>query len=81
MRDRALEAHLVGSAERAVPAILGEPDYVRRFWDVIGADGGPPPGSEYVTTYDYYPYPNVPVSKFQVHCVRGVVRGIEMFDD
>jgi hypothetical protein len=81
MRDRALEARLVGSAEQRVAIVLGEPDYVRHFWEVIGANGVPPPGSEYVTTYEYYPYPNVPVSKFQVHCVRGVVRSIEMFDD
>jgi hypothetical protein len=81
MRDRALGAHLVGGPEQRVAVVLGEPDYVRRFWEVIGANGFPPPGSEYVTTYEYYPYPNVPISKFQVHCVRGVVRGIEMFDD
>lgn len=81
MRDTALAARLVGSAEQRVPAVLGEPDYVRSFWEVVGANGVPPPGSEYVTTYEYYPYPNVPVSKFQVHCVRGIVRGIEMFDD
>jgi hypothetical protein len=81
MRDRAVEARLVGSVEARVPIVLGEPDHVMRFWEVIGTDGVPPPGSEYVTTYEYYPYPNVPLSKFQVHCVRGVVRGIEMFDD
>ena len=81
MRALSLEARLVGSAEQRVAAVLGTPDYVRQFWEVMGADGVPPPGSEYVTTYEYYPYPNVPVAKFQVHCVGGAVRSIEMFDD
>jgi hypothetical protein len=81
MRTLSLEGRLVGSGEQRVAAVLGTPDYVRHFWEVIGADGVPPLGSEYLTTYEYYPYPNVPVAKFQVHCVGGVVRSIEMFDD
>ncbi len=81
MRDRSLGAHLVGSPQDRVHLVLGEPDSVRQYWDVIGANGVPPPGARFVTTFEYFPFGTVPFSVFQVHCTGGVVRGLEMFDD
>jgi hypothetical protein len=75
------QAHLVGRPADRVIATLGTPDNIMEFWEVIGADGRPAPGAEFVTTYEYYPYPWLPFSKFQVHTTGGIVRGLEMFDD
>ena len=81
LKAQAEQAHLVGVPADRVAAVLGSPDNVMEFWEVIRADGTPAPGAKFVTTYEYYPYPWLPFSKFQVHTIEGVVRGLEMFDD
>ena len=81
LQRKAIEAGLVGAPEKRVRAVLGAPDNVRQFWEVIEASGQPARGAQFITTYEYYPYPVLPISKFQVHCAGGVVRGLEMFDD
>ena len=81
LRAKAEQSHLVGASVNRVVAVLGSPDNIMEFWERTGADGRPAPGAEFVTTYEYYPYPWLPFSKFQVHTTRGVVRSLEMFDD
>lgn len=81
LKARAEQAQLVGAPADRVAAVLGSPDNVMEFWEVIGANGKPAPGAKFVTTYEYYPYPWLPFSKFQVHTTDGVVRSLEMFDD
>ena len=81
LKTKAEQGHLVGASVSRVVAVLGSADNVMEFWEVIGADGRPAPGAELVTTYEYYPYPWLPLSKFQVHTTSGVVRSLEMFDD
>lgn len=45
------------------------------------ATGLPADGAEFITTYNYVPFPWLPFEKFQVHCRHGVVESIELFDD
>lgn len=78
---KAENAQLVGSPAHRVTAVLGSPDSIMEFWQVVSADGRPAPGAEFVTTYEYYPYAWLPFSKFQVHTTGGVVRSLEMFDE
>jgi hypothetical protein len=78
---KARRADLIGRPVSRIRSVLGSPDNIMEFWEVIGADGRPAPGAEFVTTYEYYPYPWLPFSKFQVHTTRGIVRGLEKFDD
>ena len=85
MMARATAAGLVGLPEANVEAVLGAASYEYTFAApyMASPDGGSPvvvvgqPGR----TFDYYPYPFLPFSKFQVHCHLGVVTGLEMFDD
>jgi hypothetical protein len=81
LKAKAEQSHLVGGPSRRVAVVLGSPDNTKASWDVVGPDGTPVPGAEFVVTYEYYPYPWVPFSKFQVHTTRDVVRGFEVFDD
>jgi hypothetical protein len=78
---KAEQAHLVGSSADRVVKVLGQPDNIMRFWEVLDADGRPAIHAQFVTTYEYYPYPWLPFSKFQVHTTGGVVRTLERFDD
>lgn len=52
-----------------------------QFWQILDRDGSTAPVAEFVTTYEYFPYPFLPFSKFQVHCTRGIVSTLERFDD
>lgn len=63
------QAKLVGGPERRIIEVLGRPTsfYSR---EVAGE-----------RTYNYAPFPRFPVAKFQVHCVNGIVVGLEQFDD
>ena len=81
LKAQAEQAHLVGGPVDRVAAVLGSPDNVMESWEVMRSDGRPARGAEFVTTYEYYPYPWLPFSKFQVHTMAGVVRSLEMFDD
>ncbi|WKZ57708.1 MAG: hypothetical protein QY326_03315 [Bdellovibrionota bacterium] len=81
LEKKSKQAALVGDSVARVVPVLGSPSNVRQFWEVIGADGKPAPGAHFVTTYEYFPYPWIPFSKFQVHTSEGIVRGIEKFDD
>lgn len=78
---KAEQAQLVGSPADRVVKVLGPPDNVMRFWEVLDADGRPAAHAKFVTTYEHYPYPWLPFSKFQVHTTEGVVRSLERFDD
>lgn len=60
--------------------VLGR-DNVMQFWQILDRDGSTAPVAEFVTTYEYFPYPFLPFSKFQVHCTRGIVSTLERFDD
>ena len=79
---RAKAAGLVGQPEANVEAVLGRPnnDYTHAAY-ILSPDGGTRVVGDPLRTFDYYPYPFVPFSKFQVHCHGGVVTGLEMFDD
>ena len=79
--SRAESAHLVGASQDLVEKALGKPDNVMQFWEVLGPDKSSAPGAKFVTTFEYFPYPFLPFSKFQVHCVDGLVRTLERFDD
>ena len=81
LKARAEQAHLVGDSENRVVEVLGAPDNIMEFWDRLDADGRPADHPEFVRTYEYYPYPWLPFSKFQVHTTGGVVSNLEMFDD
>lgn len=81
LRQRALDARLPGSPETRVGDVLGSPDNIMEFWEVLDASGHPAKGAHFVRTYEYYPYPFLPFSKFQVHCTEGIVRTLEMYDD
>lgn len=78
---KAERAHLVGSSVDRVQEVLGPADNIMRFRDASDVDGGPAGQARFVTTYEYYPYPWLPFSKFQVHTTEGVVRSLERFDD
>ena len=79
--SEAESAQLVGASQELVEKVLGKADNVRQFWEVLGPDKLPAPGAKFVTTFEYFPYPFLPFSKFQVHCVDGSVRTLERFDD
>jgi hypothetical protein len=81
LKTRAERARLVGSSEKRVVEVLGTPDNIMEFWEVLDAEGRPAQHAHFVRTYEYYPYPWLPFSKFQVHTVGGVVHNLEMFDD
>jgi len=78
----AVDASLVGGSEERVQAVLGSPTSTYQGWNITDMETGQPtPEAEYVTTYNYAPYWFFPFAKFQVHCWRGVVRSIELYDD
>jgi hypothetical protein len=81
LEQRALSAGLVGSPVGQVPLILGPPTNVRTFWTTLDSNMQPTNDSRYVTTYEYYPNPLLPLSKFQVHTENGVVQSLEKYDD
>jgi hypothetical protein len=81
LKAAAEKAQLLGSPRERVVSVLGPPDNVMDYWEATGADGKPSPGALHVVTYEYYPYPWILMSKFQVHTWGGVVRVLEMFDD
>ncbi|NOK09161.1 hypothetical protein [Corallococcus exercitus] len=60
-------AGLIGKSIDEVEAVLGTADNITLN-----------PSSQ---TFEYYPYPYLPFSKVQVFSSRGVVTGVEMFDD
>ncbi|CAM4452294.1 hypothetical protein [Corallococcus exiguus] len=63
----ALKAGLKGRPASDVEAVLGSAD------EILNRSES--------QTFNYYPYPYLPFSKFQVFSVNGVVTGFEMFDD
>lgn len=77
---KAEQARLVGRSVAEIPMVLGPPDNVRSSWEVIGP-AGTESDARRVVSYEYYPYPWVPFSKFQVHTTDGRVRSVELFDD
>lgn len=81
LRQLALDARLQGSHETRVADVLGLPSNIMEFWDVRDSSGNPAQGAHLIRTYEYYPYPYLPFSKFQVHCTEGIVRTLEMYDD
>lgn len=81
MLAKAERAHLVGSSVDRVQDVLGPADNIMRFRDASDVDGRSAGHARFVTTYEYYPYPWLPFSKFQVHTTEGVVRSLERFDD
>jgi hypothetical protein len=66
------DSGLVGRPERDVVGVLGQPSFSYRYPDV---------GGKWARTYNYAPCNLFPTAKFQVHCVDGVVVGVEQFDD
>lgn len=66
-RERAIAAGLVGRPEADVERVLGSASSIE--------------GRGLGRTFNYHPIPGWPFSKFQVHCMNGVVTGLEMFDD
>ena len=66
-KDLATKAGLVGRPIADIETVLGPADAIQEF------DG--------YRTYEYYPYPLLPFSKFQVHTDNVVVFSLEMFDD
>lgn len=83
MNGRATAAGLVGQPEAKVEVVLGRPsnDYTYPASYILNGDGGRSPVGAAVHTFDYYPYPLLSFSKFQVHCHDGVVTSLELFDD
>lgn len=78
----ATTAGLVGKPEEEVVRVLGEPTSVYEYWDAVDFDSGEPePGAEETTTFNFAPYSFFPFAKFQVHCRKGKVRSLELFDD
>jgi hypothetical protein len=75
LNEKALRAGLVGAPESRVEEVLGRADGFMRSW--VEADGR----IQALETYQYYPYPRLPLSQFEVHCAAGVVRSLEMFGD
>ena len=83
MKARAERAGLVGRPESEVEEVLGRASSSYRFpaARVVSSEGSVRVVGRPGWTFDYYPYPFLPVAKFQVHCHDGVVTGLEMFDD
>jgi hypothetical protein len=75
---------LIGGPSARVEAVLGRAsnaytfpaahivDHTGKVVRVVGRPG---------QTFEYYPYPFLPMSKFQVHCHGGIVSSLEMYDD
>lgn len=82
MKERAERAGLIGQPQERVEAVMGAASFVYDYPApmIVGPAGARVVGKA-GRTFDYYPYPFLPVSKFQVHCHEGVVTGLEMFDD
>ena len=82
LRHRAEAAGLVGRPETDVQRVMGtaSDDYDTSGY-IIDSSGQATPIGGPSHTYDYYPYPWTPFSKFQVHCTAGVVTALEEFDD
>jgi hypothetical protein len=82
---RAQADGLIGKPATSVEPLLGPADEVQDYTNgyIISADGGVvdahPPRK--IRTFNYYPYPHISFSNFQVHCTEGIVTGLEMFDD
>jgi hypothetical protein len=80
--DLAVREQLVGRPETDVEKVLGPASDVWRRWTTTNMETGRPvAGSRFVTTFNYAPFPFLPVQKFQVHCEHGKVQSLEMFDD
>jgi hypothetical protein len=78
----AVDANLVGDNEERVQSVLGSATSTYEGWNITDMETGQPtPEAEYITTYNYAPYWFCPLAKFQVHCRRGVVHSIELYDD
>jgi hypothetical protein len=80
LRARADEARLIGAPVARVREVLGPPDSIRGSFE-IGPDGAPTVPMVPISTYEYYPYPWVPLAKFRVHTSGDVVRSVEMFGE
>jgi hypothetical protein len=63
------KAQLIGKTESQIIPILGPPTF---FY---------PGDNDSQRTYNYAPVWYCPTAKFQVHCVNGIVIGVEQFDD
>ena len=73
---------LVGRPDSDVETVLGPASVIYRYWNTTRMDTGlPTPDAEFITTFNYAPFPELPMKKFQVHCEGGKVRTLEMFDD
>ena len=85
MMARATAGGLIGKPETSVEPLLGRANDVQDYSSgyIISAHGGvvDAPGAKKIRTFNYYPYPQIPLSKFQVHCTEGIVTNLEMFDD
>ncbi|MFT3842135.1 MAG: hypothetical protein QM723_34410 [Myxococcaceae bacterium] len=82
LRARAEQVGLVGKPEVEVEKLMGwaNSDYDLGTYKLL-PNGDTERTSITGHTYDYYPYPWIPFSKFQVHCHNGVVSSLEEFDD
>lgn len=80
---KATSAGLVGRRESEVESVLGSASEIHAYehGTRTAADGGVEAIDPVARTFNYYPLPFMPFSKFQVHCHDGVVTGLEMFDD
>ena len=83
LMDKATSAALVGRPESEVESVLGSASEIHTYEHNTrtAADGGVEFTDPMARTFNYYPLPFWPFSKFQVHCHNGVVTGLEMFDD
>jgi hypothetical protein len=82
MNQIAMSHHLVGRPESDVEVVLGVASTIYRSWSITRMNTGlPTPDAEFITTFNYAPFPELPMKKFQVHCEGGKVRTLEMFDD
>lgn len=80
---KATSAALIGQPEAAVEGVLGSASEIATYEHETRSaiDGGVEVIGPAARTFNYYPLPFVPFSKFQVHCHNGVVTGLEVFDD
>jgi hypothetical protein len=75
------QARLVGGPESKVVKVLGTPTWIWKYWSSIDTTGNPSAGAHFTVTYNYAPCPLAASGLFQVHCINGVVKAIELFDD
>ncbi len=76
LRDRAAQANLVGRPQADVERVLGAASRERDVREAV--PGAALPVTRH--TYDYYPYPWAPESKFEVRCEQGVVAAFHEFE-